>query len=132
MSKPVGILILILIVVAALYGIWHTFHSGELGDKPAWAALQAVELQHRTAVPPAEPLLVEHIGGSDFSAVGLPTGTTEYSFAWLLVSGGGNGPVKIIPQDAHVKVTCGYVSNLKKQLSIQPAAADYLNSICTP
>jgi hypothetical protein len=120
------------VLCGTFYGVWRTLHSGELGEKPAWALLQGIEAQNRGRSDRDSPLLIEGVNGTDYTVLGLPTGDASYPRAWLIINKPTPGtPVKILPTNLSVNVTCSYIEELKARVQIEQAAWEFLRRNCS-
>jgi hypothetical protein len=126
------------LVIAAGIGVYLAWRlvlqTGELGEKPAWAALQGVEVRYRQRTnADAMPIVLERVDGSNFSVLGLPTSDPTYPRAWLILGPRTPGPaIKLLPEDADFIVSCGFVDELPTRTSVEPAVLEFLREECRP
>lgn len=111
----------------------HFLSGGEIGQAEEWRVLQAIEHKYREGGLPPEPLFVQKASGSEYSALGLPTGDKAWPFAWILLNVekiDDSGPIKILPKDKPFNISCAYVYDLSKKLTIHSEVLVYLKLKC--
>ena len=115
--------LLALLIVGALACAALSFflHTGELGDKEKFAALQSVESRYRDYGQRDSILVIEHLDGIDEVALGLPTLQAGHPRAWALINElDSQGQLFMSPRDAQLASHCDQLRGVFK--THEPAA----------
>ena len=124
---------LTLILSGMSYYAFYVLPRGELGQAEQWGVLQAVEYTYRQREMPQNPLLVTNAFGSQYSALGLPTGEKAWPFSWILLNASDSddyGPIKMLPKDKPFNIRCDYIDGFPRNITIQRDVLAYLKSNC--
>lgn len=112
--KKVGVILLLAMVTAVLAWGARGFRTGELAEKPVYAALQAVELAHRGVVGETTLLVREN----DLAFAGFPVSSNGR--VWIVLNRSrGDGRVFSLPEDGEKQVTCHRVAALPAETHAQ-------------
>jgi hypothetical protein len=99
----------------------------------AWTVLQTVEAEHRTDADHDSAMLLRNADHSQYTLVGLPTGSLRLPRAWIILNQRAPGArMKMIPANAHFHVSCGYVEQLLKTADVEPQVKSFLRGRCVP
>ena len=105
-------LVLLAAVVGGCYGAWRFFHTGELGAKPYYAALQVVEYENRMNKT-GEPLLRINIDGSGADAIGVLGRDSARTRVWIILNEtDSDGHPYVLPQGIEIDQNCAQVERV--------------------
>lgn len=130
-----GIVIFLVMFIIGLisYYVRCVLGRGEIGQAEQRRGLQAIEHEYREGGLPPEPLFAPNAAGSEYSALGLPTGDKARPFTWILLNVDkidDYGPIKILPKDKPFNISCAYVHDLSNKLTIHSEVLAYLKLNC--
>ena len=99
-------------VAGGCYLAWRLFHTGELGAKPYYAALQVVEYENRMNKT-GEPLLRINIDGSGADAVGVLGRDSARTRVWIILNEtDSDGRPYVLPQGIEIDQSCAQVERV--------------------
>lgn len=105
-------LVLLAAVVGGCYGAWRFFHTGELGAKPYYAALQVVEYENRMNKT-GEPLLRINIDGSGADAIGVLGRDSARTRVWIILNEtDSDGRPYVLSQGIEIGQNCAQVEGV--------------------
>jgi hypothetical protein len=109
----------------------HPVH--ESATAQAWTVLQTVEAAHRADADHTSAMLLTDADHSNYTLLGLPTGSPRLPRAWIILNQWSPGSrMKMIPANAHIHVSCGYVEQLFKTANVEPGVKVFLRNRCVP
>ena len=121
-SGPIPIILLsafvaLLLLAGLLYGVWHWFsHSGELGDKEKYSAIQIVDAEYKGHDINGKFLVLRNVGDSHMTLLGIPNEEPNDSLVWVVLNQYSyDGRVIMVPIGAQPRPDCGQLIGILKQ-----------------
>ena len=109
---------------------WYVFQvNADLGNKAVYAALQAIEWDHRDRHFDT-PMFIQD-GGDAGVVLGLETYDKRTPYAWVSTTKIGlNGEVLAVPTTDRIATSCLKISKALSARSVKPAVTRFLNERC--
>jgi len=117
-------------VAGGCYLVWRFFHTGELGAKPYYAALQVVEYENRPNKI-AEPLLRTNIDGLGTDAIGVPGRDRARTRVWIILNEtDSDGHPYLMPQGVEINRDCAQIERVLHGRPVSTAVQQLLEEGC--
>ena len=118
-------------VAGGCFLVWRFFHTGELGAKPYYAALQAVEYENRPNKI-EEPLLRTYVDGSGADAIGVPGRDPARTRVWIILNvTDSDGHPYLMPQGVEIDRDCAQIERVVRGRPVSTAVQQMLNKGCS-
>ena len=125
----VAIMMAVLIIVAGCS--CQGKGCNELANKPIYADLQGIELEHRATKLTSPILLKGAIDSGKYDALGVPSESGAYPSVWIVMNiNDGSGGVLAVPSDEKIVLACSYLDKLETTEKLDDAVKTYLRNSC--
>lgn len=106
----------LLLLTVCVYAIWQWFsHSGELGDKEKYAAMQIVDNEYKDKFT-GQFLIVRDVGYSHMTLLGVPDEKPGNSVVWVVLNQlSYEGRVMMAPVEAMLRSDCAQLADVLKR-----------------
>ena len=127
-SDPAGVVIKIIITSAFGFMCLVLYRCNSVGS--SWATLNAAMAQHQGDRGPHSPVLTRGTHWWDYVLLGLPSQERTYPYDWIILDSTPGGNVIKTPDDGHFILTCSYLGDLERQVSVDRAVHRFLAARC--
>lgn len=125
--KRIVIVMLLIMMAAGVYNAPDLMR--ELKDKDVWATLQSVEAEQR-GKPANNYIIIRKALGTKYDVLGVPTKRSNVPTAWMPLNEGEGVPVKILPKEEKLQLTCLDAERITMSASPDLKVAKLLRSEC--
>ncbi|QOK92746.1 hypothetical protein HF908_15525 [Ralstonia pseudosolanacearum] len=126
-----AITLCVMVVATAAIAYYRFLSQGEFGEKPIYAAMQALELENRSSKTPGTPIFIEDAKESGYAMLGMPSKDEKHPYVWIVLNRiSWDGSLMEIPENSQVEVSCDFIENLARKTEINSDVLRHLKAIC--
>lgn len=127
-SDTAGVIIKVIIASVSGFLCLLLYRCNSVGS--GWATLNAAMAQHQGDRDARSPVLIKGARWWNYVLLGLLSQDRTYPYDWIIVDSTPGGSVIKNPDNGHFILTCSYLSDLERQVSVDRAVHQFLAERC--
>jgi hypothetical protein len=119
------------VIIASVFGFLCLllYRCNSVGS--GWATLNVAMARHQGDRDPRSPVLIKGAHWWSYVLLGLPSQDRTYPYDWIIVDSTPGGSVIKNPDDGRFILTCSYLADLERQVSVDRAVHRFLAGRCS-
>jgi hypothetical protein len=127
-SDAMGVIIKVIIAGVFVSLCLMLYRCNSVGS--GWATVTRAMAQHQGDPSPRSPVLIKGTHWCNYVVLGLPSRDGTHPYDWIILDATPGGDLIRNPLDGHFVLTCAYLADLQRQVSVDRAVHRFLAARC--